>query len=394
MVLCILGRQPALGRAELERLYGASALTPLNDTVVMMDVPLAKILARPLGGTMKIAEVITTVPSRDWRNVGQKFVGFFTQYAPHHGKLTIGLSTYGFNVSARDIQKTGIIIKQRLKSRDGSTRVLPQEENALSTAQVFHNKLGTTENKKEIIFAASTDGQTVIAETKHVQDIDAYAFRDRSRPRRDAFVGMLPPKLAQVMINLGAGPLGTDTRLLDPFCGTGVVLQEAALFGWSVYGTDLNEKMIRYSRDNLNWLTTTHRIQFEWHLHQADARTAQWQKPIDTVVCEAYLGQPFSAVPAQEKLEEARYECNNIIKGFLKNIAPQLAPDTPLCIAVPAWHLENDVVHLPVLDDLLEIGYNRIDFTHALQSDLIYHREDQIVGRELLVLTRSRDVKS
>jgi hypothetical protein len=42
-----------------------------------------------------------------------------------------------------------------------------------------------------------------------------------------------------------------------------------------------------------------------------------------------------------------------------------------------------------VLDDLAKIGYNRIDFTCASLEELLYHREDQIVGRELLVLTRS-----
>ena len=76
-----------------------------------------------------------------------------------------------------------------------------------------------------------------------VQNISAYAMRDQKRPKRDAFVGMLPPKLAQIMINLALGDQEPkDKLLLDPFCGTGVLLQEALLMGLKVYGTDLSQK--------------------------------------------------------------------------------------------------------------------------------------------------------
>jgi tRNA G10 N-methylase Trm11 len=429
MVLCILGRQPKLGLAELERLYGADALTPISEGAVLVDILLETILARPLGSTMKIAEVLKSFDTTNWQKVSQHTMRLFEKALPYSGKVTIGLSAYGFAISPREVQKTGITLKQRLKNRNGSIRVIPQTEVALNTAQVLHNKLGTADNKKEIIFVKTDAGQTIIAETRHVQDIEAYTFRDLGRPMRDAFVGMLPPKLAQTMINLSdalefapsattpfsipaagkkmpslLGPKGSREysgggvdrehssaapRLLDPFCGTGVLLQEAALMGYAVYGTDSSEKMIRYSRDNINWLTQTHHLSFDWYLHAADARTETWQQPIDVVVCETYLGQPFSSEPDPEKLEKTRRECNAIVKEFLQNLAPQLASGTPLCIAVPAWHTKSDVHHLPLLDDLVKIGYNRIDFTHASSEELVYHREDQIVGRELLVLTRS-----
>jgi hypothetical protein len=48
-----------------------------------------------------------------------------------------------------------------------------------------------------------------------VQDIDAYAERDFERPMRDAFVGMLPPKLAQIMLNLAVGEEFLESRVLS-----------------------------------------------------------------------------------------------------------------------------------------------------------------------------------
>jgi tRNA G10 N-methylase Trm11 len=277
------------------------------------------------------------------------------------------------------------------------------------------------------------DGKTYVGKTTYVQNIEAYTFRDRSRPRRDAYVGMLPPKLAQTMINLTgtrpsedasdsedsafpaeraktSKPLAasasevpdvsehdsvaderlehTDLRLLDPFCGTGVVLQEAALMGYSVYGTDISERMIRYTRDNLQWLTDTHHIFFDKYFHVADAQDGQWQQPVDVVVGEGYLGKPLSTTPDREKLEAIVHECNEIMRNFLKNISAQLAPGTPLCIAAPAWHIGSDVRHLAVLADIEKLGFTRRQFKDISDEELVYRREDQIVGRELLVLIK------
>src|SRR5690348_9446093 len=55
MTLCILGRQPALGIAELESLYGARVIQPIGKTAALVD---ADITFERLGGTKKAAEII------------------------------------------------------------------------------------------------------------------------------------------------------------------------------------------------------------------------------------------------------------------------------------------------------------------------------------------------
>lgn len=179
-------------------------------------------------------------------------------------------------------------------------------------------------------------------------------------------------------------------RILDPFCGTGTLLQEAALLGFAVYGTDLSEKMIRYSRDNLNWLQESHRLRFDWYLHEGDAMTTTWQQPIDAIACETYLGQPFSAPPSPAKLTEVRGNCNHIVSAFLRNLAPQLTPGTSLCIAIPAWRdARGQFTHLPLIGQLQSLGYRHRTLVHVRDQDLIYYRENQVVARELLLLEKS-----
>ncbi|TAL14864.1 hypothetical protein EPN95_01400 [Patescibacteria group bacterium] len=386
MYVSILGRQPALGIAELERVFGGGNVTPLSSLAATIDTPLLDI--RNLGGTLKAGKVVIDLPSGDWSKVNQKVIQYYAdQWASYEGKITLGVSSYGFDVSSREVQKIGITLKQKLKKTGVSLRVVPNSEPALSTATSHHNKLGLSANKVELLIILARNGRIVVAESTGGQNISAYAKRDQERPKRDAFVGMLPPKLAQIMINLAHPDAGA--RILDPFCGTGVILQEASLMGYRVYGTDLVDKMISFSRDNLEWLSRTHRVDVRSDLHSGDAMTTKWQSPIDAVVAETYLGQPFSAPPSMPKLEEVRKNCNHIITEFLKNLSSQITSGTPVCIAVPAWRsVDGSFTHLPFITTITQLGYKPHEFHNVSQNDLLYYREDQIVARELLVLVR------
>ncbi|MEP7205274.1 MAG: hypothetical protein ABI716_03725 [Candidatus Saccharibacteria bacterium] len=386
MYVALLGRQPALGIAELERVFGGNNVTPLSNLAATVDTDRLEI--QDLGGALKAGIVSIDISSGDWHKVNQKIVQHYSRtWGSFEGKLTLGLSAYGFNIDPREVQKVGLILKQRLKKTGVSLRLVPNQEAALSTATSHHNKLGLAPNKVELLIIRSTDGKIIIAESTGAQNITAYTKRDQERPKRDAFVGMLPPKLAQIMINL-AHP-APRSRILDPFCGTGVILQEAALLGYGVYGSDLADKMVRYSRENLTWLADTHHLRFDFDLHPGDAIDTKWQQPIGAIVAETYLGQPFSAPPSPSKLDDVRKNCNHILTEFLKNLAPQLESGTPVCIAIPAWRSkEGRFTHLPLIATIAQLGFKPHEFTNISQNDLLYFREDQVVARELLVLTR------
>lgn len=394
MYIALLGRQPELSIAELERTYSDvrwfSEQTALFEASANMSVDIQR-----LGGSQKLGAVILEGPAGDWRKASDAIVKHYTkEWAKSKGKITLGISAYDFRTSPRDVQKTGLLLKSKLKTNGVSLRLIPNQESALSTATSHHNKLGLSDNKVELLVVNGRDG-IIIAESTGAQNITALAARDQGRPRRDAFVGMLPPKLAQIMINL-AGPVAKNPesdlpspRILDPFCGTGVLLQEAALMHYSVYGTDLSEKMIRYTRDNLNWLQDTYRFTTAWYLHEGDAMDAQWQQPIDAVVAETYLGQPFSAPPSSAKLTEVRGNCNHIISSFLKNLSSQIKTGTPVVLAVPAWRdKEGSFSHLPLTQKIGDYGFERIELKTVDSARLMYFRPDQIVARELLILIK------
>jgi tRNA (guanine10-N2)-dimethyltransferase len=405
--LLVLGRQPALGLAELESMYGSERLTPISSNSVLVDIDPCLLNFDRLGGSVKFCKVLTQLKTTRWEQIEQ----FLRTVSPEHaaqmppGKMQLGLSVYGLDITPARIQATGLGLKKVLRKSGRSVRLIPNNERFLNSAQVLHNHL-TGQTGWELVFVRHDDS-TIIAQTIKAQDIAAYTKRDRYRPKRDAKIGMLPPKLAQIIINLACGaltdnqldaqctpgkempPLPFEQVLLDPFCGTGVILIEAALMGYKTYGTDLEPRMIEFTTANLEWFMQQYRIDITPHnrLEVADATSHAWQKPIHFVACEAYLGRPFVEMPSREVLSQTVSDCNLIIKKFLRNIHSQLPSGTRLCIAVPAWQIAPvQFTHLPLIDQIEELGYNRLGFEQTKNEDLLYCRPKQFVARELLVL--------
>lgn len=387
MYIAILGRQPEISLAELNALGGSATKNSDQTALIQAEIDINR-----LGGSQKLAKVIDTYPDGSWSDIQNKVIDHYQQdFAQETRKITLGFSVYDWpRITGNDVQKLGLGLKRRLKNLPSSQRILPSKTAVLPTASSLHNKLGSAAHKREIIIIKGYDGQVTLAETIAVQNLDAYTRRDQRRPKRDAFVGMLPPKLAQIMINLAVGDTkpadGNRPTVLDPFCGTGVLLQEAALMGFKVYGTDLSDKMIDYSSQNLEWLEQSHRVTVDKRLNQADAMDAKWQLPVDYVVCETYLGQPFSAPPSPKKLREVVDNCDHIIGKFLQNISNQVKPGTKLCVAIPAWRSNSDrFTHLPLTNRVNQYGFEQLN---DYKKPLLYFRQDQVVARQLLVLVK------
>ena len=233
-------------------MYGAEKVRLVGEKVAVVDIDPCFLAFDRLGGAMKFCKILSSIDTTDWQAIEK----FLIQVSPTHsqqmpeGKMQLGLSVIGFDISLKQLQASGLSLKKSIKKTGRNVRLIPNKSLELNTAQVLHNHLTGPTGWELVII--KNDQKTIIAQTVKGQDIESYTRRDRHRPKRDAKVGMLPPKLAQIIINLAAGLLPEDKlesiceipagepiprpelgqTLLDPFCGTGVVLQEAALMGY------------------------------------------------------------------------------------------------------------------------------------------------------------------
>ncbi|MHC1635056.1 MAG: THUMP domain-containing protein, partial [Candidatus Methanospirareceae archaeon] len=88
--------------------------------------------------------------------------------------------------------------------------------------------------------------------TIHLYSVSKRGFEERKPHLRPFFLpcSMLP-KLARAIVNI-SGVRGGEI-LLDPFCGTGGILIEAAMIGAKAVGIDVQEKMVRGTKENMRF---------------------------------------------------------------------------------------------------------------------------------------------
>ena len=248
--IAILGRQPEFGLVELESLLGADAMRPFGRRAALVSSPPP---IAQLGGTIKLVEIWAQMPAAAVESmvtrpeIVQRLAGNAAS------KVVFGISVYGTQSDHTVVTRVGLVLKRQLQQVGRSVRYVAPKGRAteLTAAQLKFNRM--LEHGYDVCVV--TDGeQAIVGRTASVQDIDWYAARDYGRPARSAKVGMLPPKLAQILVNTVSG------SIYDPFCGTGVVLQEGLLAGRNVMGSDLDTGMVDASRANLKWLAGVSRL--------------------------------------------------------------------------------------------------------------------------------------
>lgn len=102
------------------------------------------------------------------------------------------------------------------------------------------------ENPKTIIYVVNN------LFTKLIWKKEKGRFKEREPIKKPVFhPTSLKPKLARLIINLSK--CKEKEILLDPFCGTGSVLIEAAMIGCKAIGSDLDKKMVEGAKINLKF---------------------------------------------------------------------------------------------------------------------------------------------
>ena len=316
-----LGNTPALSLAELSavsarvgvdlKIVRWSKEVALGETAsnVSMDQ-----LFRALAGLVKVAEITKAVP-------GPLTPAHIRSMLPATGrKLFFGLSVYALESGTRtmDCRKLGLGVKRLLSEEERSARFVTSREDTLSSIVINTNKL-LSERGAEIVVLLLRNG-AYLGRTLAVQPYEEYAQRDMERPARDAKAGMLPPKIARMMVNLAR--MSPDGTLLDPFCGSGTVLQEAALLGIShLLGSDRDKKAVERTRMNLEWLgnftSQMKAASFSLQLIACSIEELPAHMPqggIHAIVTEPYLGPPRIKPLSPEEVPQSVKELSSLYR--------------------------------------------------------------------------------
>lgn len=411
-----LGRNPALSLAELQAMlekYKLSYTVPvLNPAFAILDIQedfsLRDFFVQ-MGGTLKVAEVLGSYPQADVRAQIVTFVQ--KALADRPSKKSLGYSIYFTKKEDKDKASERAFFFQDIFSKlkrdelkEASIRIVYPEPDQieLSTATIFNNKL--THPGKGIEFDFIFSGSNVIiGRTLTVQDIQSYSMRDYEKPGRDAKIGMMPPKLAQAMVNLAQ--LKTGQIMLDPFCGTGTILQEALLDDYRAIGSDANEQQVAKCKRNLEWIGGKYILTYpDYKVFQADfTESLKKLKPdsLDAIVTESTLGPTYKKLPAAGEIKSNYAAIKKLSLRLFQSAQPALKKGGRLVITLPAYQLRpKEYVFGEFVDSLEKLGYSIVcplekrfasgDIRITKRNTIIYSRPEQIVAREIIVFQNNK----
>jgi tRNA G10 N-methylase Trm11 len=399
-----LGSHPSLSIAEIAAVVGFQKKYSLcSKEILLLDEveESPENLQNRLAGTVKIGDIIGEVKKINKEEIADLFVAALSADSPRHQqhqgrKIVFGISVYSLDARqelSNEVKQIGMTVKNKLKNDGYSARFVSSKTPNLPSVAVTGEKL--LENGAEFVFITSKE-KIYLGQTRTVQDFQAWSARDYGRPARDPKSGMLPPKLARMMINLATPPLTPPQRggeILDPFCGSGTILMEAALLGFKkIIGSDISEKAVKDTKTNLTWLDEnfgTQTSEITLYTQSVENLAEILKTPVDTIVAETYLGPPLTGRETDVRQKQILDELSKMATSTFIAIKKLLKTNGVAILALPAFQKEKPVKYLPTKKLAEAAGLKIIPFQGnagevSPNGGLLYAREGQRVGREIV----------
>ena len=351
--------------------------------IAVAELPADTILPniKTLGGIIRIAEYLEE-SERD--HISSSLANILEQ-TEEGQKIHFAVTTFP---SSSNLNKKVILeTKKLLTQKKRNVRFINRNFQNPDAGTVHKERLVGSSGKYEFLII-SAQNKVVLAQTKDAYRAEDFAIRDYEKPERDMKTGMLPPKLALMMINFSAENNGLPQKIWDPFCGTGTILGESLLLKIPCIGSDISPQLLKMSRKNLSALTEQIPSPASFQLFQHDASSPfpyQIKKEKQcTVITEGYLGPIFRQPLSEKDLARARKEVDPLMSAFFRETAKS-GNIQRMVVCLPFWKTQAGKLEFP--EKALSVA-EKFWKCEQLLLAMLYRRENQIVGRKILILER------
>ena len=361
-----LGNTPELSLLELSSLYPGEFVS-VKDNLVSYSLSVELSALAKLGGTSKVALALSHVAVKDLES---KLVELIIQ------------DDGGKNVALTDLADAllttpGVISIKREVAKIRPVRFVSMETSPHELLMLSHQHVSE--------FNLIREGEEItIAKTLWIYNAEDWISRDRAKPYRDIKHGMLPPKVARIMVNLATRGLPGLT-LADPFCGTGTVLAEAMMVGENVIGSDTNPVAIPGTKSNLEWILSTPNLPSTiYELHVADAtHFHEFVASCDCIATEPYMGPLLDErnPSSLTKIKNIAKGLDKLYRGALKSFLSALPVSGRVVISLPSFHVYDRIIETISIDTITSLGYNYI-------SSVPYSKPGAPVVRNITILEK------
>lgn len=349
---------------------------------------------KELGGTIKIGKIIDFFDKKEFEKI---FSLALESLSSKRKKVYFGFSLYSLEEETslkkfdRLIKSLALKIKKELKSKNISSRWVSSTNISLSSVVVRKNKLNQPKRGIEFVILAKKN-KFYLGESLSVQDFSQEKYFDFGRPSRPIKSGLVPPKLARILINLSQAK--KEDIILDPFCGAGTILGEAIRQGYkNIIGADISKKAIKQTQENLNWLFKQIKQEKKYQLILSDVRNISEKIPqesIGAIISEPYLG-PIKIKNQEEEIKKIIKELSDLYFTSFREFKKILKPKGKVVIVSPVFILKKKKYFLPLKHKLKNQGWqiiNPLEKTAYFSSPLIYCQPNQKIWREILIFQK------
>lgn len=386
------GTFPDLSYAELVAMFNTyhlntDSIHKYSEEILLIkgkDIPenvLIKIFNR-MGGFVRFGQIIDNLDT------------FLDEFVLKE-KITFGVSVLG-NADKGDlryIKKLSNEIKRGLREHGISSRFLIPSKGTvqLNAAQIINNdvlkkgfELLILKNGKEELYAKSLS----------IQDLEGYVERDMDRPYSDIKMGVLPPKLARMMINYASIDKGI---VWDPFCGSGTVLMESAVLGYDFLGSDIDDDALKYSQENILWLNEKGYMGnivydiFKFDVKNPDKEIVKKLKntSISAVVCEPFMGPPQKRILSQEYAQQLLKEVKDLYLSLFETLDERIGVrGINMVLVIPSYKTDKGWETIGIRE-IASKRWELLNSKYSPNRDLKWSRKNSIITRNIFILHRT-----
>lgn len=372
----ILGNHPDLSIAEIASYfaynnYKLSKISIASNILLVntnADLEKNKIIDH-LGGTIKITKILAT------QNDINSHILF--NYLPKDkSKIKFGISCYNFTIKNRKI----LILNKELKKLAKNSGInlnfiLPKDNTYLSSAQIFQ-KIIKSGFEINII---NHEKKYIYAQTIAVQNISLNTLLDYGIPKPNPKEGMLPPKLARIMVNLALNKnINNNFTIYDPFCGSGRIVMESLLKNIFIFASDINPDAIKATLTNCRWIIDNFNLNKSLlkNIFVADATKSIKINNIDAIVSEPSLGPSYKNSPNEKIIIQELQKLSKLYLNTFENFKKVIKPNGKIICVFPI--INNKKLSDLIIDKIKKMGYYKL-------QEFKYFRKYQIVKRQIFV---------
>lgn len=339
------------------------------------------------GGTAKIASVLFELEKID--AIGKKleenrFFFSLPNKLFFHAQVITGNEED--NEKLREIL-SGCFKKQKIKAMFKHPKAFGERaQETMSPSEI--KRWGLLDEGFELLVLRT--GKTLLAcKTIAATDVDGLKKRDLGRPAQKP-KHEISLRLARILLNL-AGAIKEKT-VLDPFCGTGTIVQEALLNGANAIGIELAPETAAMAKKNLEWFSKNYKTTGNWRVLNADsARLSRILKrgEFNCVATEPCLGPLINSVLPEQIVKKTISELEQLYFAVFSELQKLMEKKQRVVFILPGIPTTNSKVIFAGESVFQKNGFNCVNPEGESIFPYIYKQENSKITRKILVLEKT-----